>query len=240
LAGNVTFTVPASVAQYWINNQTSGAFTLTIASSGIGGATYTVAQGNSMILYCDGLNIVPAVQLSAGTPTFPNGSAADPSITFASDATTGVYLAGTHTLGFAANGVEVGSVNGSGDWIFGAPASGITITINGLSGNTSLELLSGNASSGAFPDLLIDRAGSTINQVLQGPNLELSDTTNHNGVVIQSSGGQIEIWEQFNNGSWFQVCTFDTAGNAKIFKNLAVSGNVTVSGSTTSIGGYNT
>src|ERR1017187_1548782 len=60
LTANVTLVVPASVQQYWINNQTTGNFIVTVASAG-GGASVAVAQGSQVILYCDGTNIISAV-----------------------------------------------------------------------------------------------------------------------------------------------------------------------------------
>ena len=70
LTGSVTFQVPASVQQYWINNQTTGNQTLTVASAG-GGASVVVGQDTQVILYCDGTNIISAV---TGT-TLPIGVA---------------------------------------------------------------------------------------------------------------------------------------------------------------------
>lgn len=220
LAGNVTVVVPASVAQYWVSNATTGTFTLTFASSGVGGSTYTLGQGNANILYCDGLNVVPAVSLNSGTPTFPDGTAAAPSITFASDLTAGLYKAGTDVLGFATAGLSRGTISAAGDWTFGAPTSGITLSVFGVANNTALELLSGNGAASPNPDLVVSRAGSTINQLAEGPSLQLIDSTNHNGATLQSAGGQIELWQQFNNGAWFQAAVWDTTGDLKIPANL--------------------
>ncbi len=232
LAGNITVVVPASQAQYWVDNETTGAYTFTVSSSGAGGTTYAISQGNRMIVYCDGLNIVPAVTLSSGTPTFPSGSAAAPGIAFSSDLTTGLYLAGNHTLGFAANGVVVGTVNATGDWMFGIPEAGISLTVNGLAGNQALELVSGNPGDHSTTDFLINRAGSTANQVGEGPSIQLQDTTNNESLVLQMSGGQIEIWQE-TGGAWAQVGVFDTGGNFKVAKNLTVSGTLNVVGNTT-------
>lgn len=62
LAGNTTVQVPGSIQQYWVDNETTGAFTLTFSSAG-GGSTTAVAQGNKAILYCDGTNVVNAVTI---------------------------------------------------------------------------------------------------------------------------------------------------------------------------------
>lgn len=60
LTGTVTLVVPASVQQYWINNQTTGNQTLTVISAS-SGTSVNVAQGSQVILYCDGTNIISAV-----------------------------------------------------------------------------------------------------------------------------------------------------------------------------------
>jgi hypothetical protein len=59
LTSNVTIVVPATVQQYWVNNATTGAFTLSLRASGSGSSTL-VTQASTSILYCDGTTIVPA------------------------------------------------------------------------------------------------------------------------------------------------------------------------------------
>jgi hypothetical protein len=63
LTGNRNIIVPATVQQYWITNDTTGSFTLTVKT--IGGTGIAVAQGEANILYCDGTDVVPG-QTSAG------------------------------------------------------------------------------------------------------------------------------------------------------------------------------
>lgn len=67
LTGNRTVIVPATVQQYWVDNQTTGAFTLTIAPSG-GGTGFVVAQGSRAILYCDGTDVLNATTAGLATP----------------------------------------------------------------------------------------------------------------------------------------------------------------------------
>lgn len=63
LTGNRNIIVPNQVQQYWVNNSTSGAFSLTVKTSlGLG---ITVPQGQSVLLYCDGTDVVAA----EGVPT---------------------------------------------------------------------------------------------------------------------------------------------------------------------------
>lgn len=56
LTGNRNLVVPNTTQQYWIQNSTSGAFTLTVKTAA--GTGVAVPQGFSMILACDGVNVV--------------------------------------------------------------------------------------------------------------------------------------------------------------------------------------
>jgi hypothetical protein len=58
LTGNRNIIVPATVQQYWVDNQTTGSFTLTIKTSA--GSGVSVAQGQRAILYCDGTDVLDA------------------------------------------------------------------------------------------------------------------------------------------------------------------------------------
>lgn len=58
LTGNRNIIVPTTVQQYWVNNETTGAFNLTVKTSA--GTGVTIAAGSRAILYCDGTNVVNA------------------------------------------------------------------------------------------------------------------------------------------------------------------------------------
>lgn len=66
LTGNRNVIVPATVQQYWVTNDTTGAYTLTIKTSA--GTGIVVAQGESTILYCNGTNVVPASTAGISLP----------------------------------------------------------------------------------------------------------------------------------------------------------------------------
>lgn len=67
LTGNRTIVVPATVQQYWVSNNTTGAYTLTISPSG-GGTSFNVAQGERVILYCDGTDVLNASTQGISVP----------------------------------------------------------------------------------------------------------------------------------------------------------------------------
>jgi hypothetical protein len=58
LTGNRTVVVPATVQQYWVDNATTGAYTLTVKTSAGTGAV--VNQASRGIYYCDGTDVVDA------------------------------------------------------------------------------------------------------------------------------------------------------------------------------------
>jgi hypothetical protein len=66
LTGNRDVIVPASVQQYWVDNATSGAFTLTVKTAA--GTGVEVVQGQQAILYCDGTNVVRATSAGVSLP----------------------------------------------------------------------------------------------------------------------------------------------------------------------------
>lgn len=67
LTGNRTVIVPATVQQYWVDNQTTGSYTLDIDPSG-GGTGFTVNQGERVILYCDGTDVLNAATQGISVP----------------------------------------------------------------------------------------------------------------------------------------------------------------------------
>lgn len=67
LTGNINVIVPTNVAQYFVFNNTTGAFTLKVKTAA--GTGIFVAQGTRTILLCDGTNVVNAIDLGAGTVT---------------------------------------------------------------------------------------------------------------------------------------------------------------------------
>jgi len=58
LTGNRNVVVPNTIQQYWVTNNATGAFTLTIKTASLSGQT--VNAGASSILYCNGSQVVDA------------------------------------------------------------------------------------------------------------------------------------------------------------------------------------
>jgi hypothetical protein len=117
LSGAVTVTYPPVVAFYIVSNQTTaGGNTLTITTGVGGGATATVAAGNQATLICDGVNFYNAntVQAGASVSSLTNGSAANPSLSFASEPSTGIFRSGSGSFNISILGTNRAEVNASG------------------------------------------------------------------------------------------------------------------------------
>jgi hypothetical protein len=117
LTSNCTVILPPTVQIYSFKNDTTGTFTLTFSTGAIGASTITLDQGQTVIAVCDGTNIYNSQTATLNfinALTLGNGSAANPSLSFLGDASTGLYLAASHQLGFAINGVNAATLTGSG------------------------------------------------------------------------------------------------------------------------------
>jgi hypothetical protein len=117
LTSNCTIILPPTVQLYSLRNITTGAYTLTFKTTSVGATTVILPQNQTIIVICDGTNVYNAqTATSSGISflTLANGSAASPSMSFASDTTTGVYLAASGQLGFAISGSNAGTLTSSG------------------------------------------------------------------------------------------------------------------------------
>lgn len=146
LAGNIAVVVPATVQEYWVDNETSGAYTLSVGVSGQSSPSPPqVLQGTRAILYCDGANVYNAVSGTLTLPITPvqggTGltSIAAGSLLYASASNTISQLAGiinTSTLG----------------WSIPAPSSGVTLSLLAASSGagTSITVSPGSVGSPAL------------------------------------------------------------------------------------------
>jgi len=119
LTGNVTIVVPSTVQVYYILNETSGAYTVTITTGS--GGTAILTAGSQATLVCDSVNLYNANTILAGSSTISlqNGTVGAPSLNFASEATTGIYRAASGEFNIAILGVLRSTVSASGLAIVG-------------------------------------------------------------------------------------------------------------------------
>ena len=109
LTGNVIIVLPSTVQIYYLNNQTTGSYSLTFKTSASGAATVTVPQGQTLTVICDGTNVYNSSSASGGSITsltVGTGSAATPSINFTGNTNTGIYQPATNQIGMALNGAN--------------------------------------------------------------------------------------------------------------------------------------
>lgn len=117
LTGNVTVYYPPVVGLYVVANQTTaGGYSLTLTTGVSGGANAIVPAGQQATLACDGVNFFNAntIQAGAGPVSLPNGTVSLPSLSFASEPSTGMFRPGSGVIGFAVLGVNVIDIDSTG------------------------------------------------------------------------------------------------------------------------------
>jgi hypothetical protein len=117
LTSNATIVLPSTVQVYYLNNQTTGAFSLTFKTAAIGAATVTVPQGQTLTVVCDGTNVYNSSSAAGGSITsltIGTGSAATPSLNFTGDTNTGIYQPATDQIGFSLNGANAMTLSSAG------------------------------------------------------------------------------------------------------------------------------
>lgn len=118
LTGSINVIVPTSVAIYFVYNNTTGAFTLTVKTAA--GTGVQVTQTKKTIVYCDGTNVVDADDETITTSfSMADGSAPSPGLAFQADPDTGFYRPGANRLGFSADGVAQAEANTDGFKVVG-------------------------------------------------------------------------------------------------------------------------
>lgn len=72
LTGNRTVIVPSIVQEYWVDNQTTGAFQLSVRTAGQTPPGAIVTSGGRRILSCDGTNVIVADTSTVSLPVLVN------------------------------------------------------------------------------------------------------------------------------------------------------------------------
>jgi len=127
LASNQIVVLPSTVQLYSLQNGTTGAYTLTFKTSGIG-STVTVGQGQTAFVVCDGTNVYSTTSNTSSSftsATLAPGAVGAPSLNFQGNTTTGLYLPASNQIGFAVNGTNGMTLS----------TAGLTVP-NGISGGT--------------------------------------------------------------------------------------------------------
>ena len=119
LTGNVTIVIPSTVQVYYILNETSNAYTVTISTGS--GATAVLTAGTQAILVCDSVNLYNANTILAGSSTVSlnNGAVGAPSLNLSSETTTGIYRAASGEFNHTILGVLRSTLSATGLAIVG-------------------------------------------------------------------------------------------------------------------------
>lgn len=180
LTGNIRYILPAVGGFYIVTNNTTGAFTLSIASAG-GGNIVAIAAGKTALMFCDGTNILSATTAYArlADDVAFNSLAVVGGTAFAS----GVTATGEDGSGFAFRGIE-------GDYGFGIFSNGtVCILAQTASGDQH-----GNLT--AQRPLLWNLVDGTVQIDATGAGTSVSGifTMAKSAIVIASSGGLIGFY----------------------------------------------
>lgn len=127
LTSNQIVVLPSTVQLYSLQNSTSGPFSLTFKTAGIG-STVTVGQGQTALVVSDGTNVYSTTSNTSSSftsATLAPGSVGAPSLNFQGNTNTGLYLPASNQIGFAINGANGMTLS----------STGLVVT-NGISGGT--------------------------------------------------------------------------------------------------------
>lgn len=221
LAGAVNVIVPTTIQQYWVDNETTGAFGLTVKT--LGGTGVSVSQGSRNILYCNGTSIVAAVTF--GSTGYTNGSAASPSIFFTASPTTGFFSGGTNLLNIATNGTQRAQVDNTGKFSFDGPddatAAGFTFNQSPAATGVTIEVVTPFSSVAASPLLHLRSIAANGFATL---------SLSGNGGVAGTS--DLSIFQNGTTGDGEVLNTHPT-GNLKLGANSIVGINIDDTGTVT-------
>jgi len=201
LTANSTVYFPDSTNDWYIANNTTGAFTLSVCVGGPGsqiGSPTIIPQGNREIFYAvtgSGMFIIP--NNIPDEITFPDGSAAAPGMSFTADTTTGFYRAAGTILGAAVSGAAQATFTITG---INIPAGKFVTLDNGSAAAPSLRFTASNTLG------LYQIGGNTLGVSVGGVG---KATFTGSGLNVLGTGTQnVNI-----NGATATITSTDTAGD---------------------------
>lgn len=177
LTANMEIIVPNTIQQYWIRNNTTGSYTLTVKTAA--GTGVIVVQNGASILYCDGTNVVQAETANLSVPvSIAQGG-------------TGATTAGSALINLGGTSLGIGIFTATNAATarasIGAASAGANSDITSLSGlTTALSVPQGGTGLSTAPSngqLLIGN----------GTNYTLATLTDGTGISITEGAGSITI-----------------------------------------------
>jgi len=179
-SANLVVNLPAVDNVYFINIEAGvGAYSVTFTTGG--GASTVLTANQKTVVYCDGINVTPAITTAiTSTLSLTDGSAAAPSISFALDANTGFFRdangvvgfasSGAATLLFGPNGVVFTSTQGLTSNNLASACDELKVLLDALNTTLSGTITSGlalkaNKAGDTFSGPVVVPAGATGSQV---------------------------------------------------------------------------
>ncbi len=224
LTGNRNIIVPASTQQYWVDNETTGAFTVTVKCTGGVDPGKTLAQGSRNIFYCDGAEVVDAV---SGAFTPPLGIAQGG--TGATTAATARAALGSTTVGdavfIAATATTARTALGAGtvgDTIFTAAAPSDARAAMGLFSvyKVANETRTNNAVLANDAELVIANLPINKSYEFEAFLIWTQQGSTANGIQVQpvtsGAGAALITWEA-------EATVNTSTANANVTSNTAIS-----------------
>lgn len=142
LVTDVDVVLPSVVQVYYITNSTTGAFNLRFKNAGVG-ATVSLPQGQSAVMFSDGTNVTNQATSIAGLSSIvfaPGSAGATPVGVGASN--TGLYSSGAGEVGVSSAGTQVAAFDADGLRILGTTPR-IGVEANAGAASIEIERLAG-------------------------------------------------------------------------------------------------
>lgn len=207
LGSNQTIIVPNLTKFWWIQNTTSGAFTLKIKTSA-GVASTAIPQNSGwQLVQCDGANVITVSPFNTKTIQMPDGTVSAPAYSNINELNSGWYRQGAASWRFSILGTDVFTLTSTGAGFPGAainenratvassgtPAIGATaanyILISGTTGITGFDSIAAGAERTLeFQGILTMTNSGTL--ILQG------------GSDIQTAAGDVAKFRSEGAGTW--------------------------------------
>jgi hypothetical protein len=202
LTSNATYTLPALGGFYFIKNNTTGVFTVSIASSGAGSAQL-VAQGTAQFVVCDGTNILYG---SPPLPLYPPTALQETTVTISGNTTLTATQAAANLIvliGTLTAPATVTFPGQTGSWnVVNDTAGGFPVILASAGAGTTLPLPSGQAvtaiTGSAGSTILLPTGYRRYRLTIQG--------------AILSTNGQMVVNTSTNGGATFSTTGYTWGG----------------------------
>lgn len=199
LSGNIDIVVPPTIQQYWVDNATTGAYSLTVKTAS--GSGYAVPQNSRAILYCDGTDVVNAATAGISTPiSIANGgtgaTTANGALINLGGGSAGIAVFQSST---AAQGRTALGGSTIGQDLFTTPAtiaslSGLVGGSGYVNGNYAAVPLINGSGTGATADITVTLgAVSSVTLVSGGFGYEVGDTLSAYNTNLGGTGAGFSI-----------------------------------------------